>query len=683
MIHWPSDKTTIGHLRLRSSGLDPLTAQLRVARALNTLSPHPTGLNPAAILCIRSLRDPKPGALRLQRGDARPSPEWECALAAAIDQLARRAARPIQDAVPANAEAVLFADHSELLACLACDWLSGDLSRWWWRSLFRTADVARAVFAAWLDKVEYAPLALHHLAMRQQATAFVRMLSEETARQMRHALVQAFGLYALHSTLDKAQDHMLTAASDARASTQTMEAELRAPSGPPWLHWISAAGAAELNVEQHCLLGIGLMLHHAPTIVRTAAFARAVDEWRQALDIIPDLPFIKASVDRPALISTLRQTQPGQVDAQPTQVTLQPRTAVQPTVLAQQNVAADPMAYEDIQTDQAFKTDAIETYTPDHPIDLDATPRQRLALRFDRPHELAASAESTSVLSANALSPIAPEVDRQETTRLAPTSQIQASSEPGVMVLTDQVKSEFGGLWYLINLGLFLNLYGDFTTPLTPGLELPIWDFVALIGRELIGERLLADPIWALLARLAGRQEDDPPGFNFDAPGRWHIPPDWLSAFASRATCQWSFDGDRLRVQHPAGFCVMDMPIGETTHLDHEFVSGELEPYGDMLGELKESGITLPDSSSRTRLDRWLGWLMPYVRARLTRALGVSDDELPHRLCEQRARIAVAPTHLDVYFVLADLPIETRLAGLDRDPGWVPAAGRFIRYHYE
>jgi hypothetical protein len=83
-------------------------------------------------------------------------------------------------------------------------------------------------------------------------------------------------------------------------------------------------------------------------------------------------------------------------------------------------------------------------------------------------------------------------------------------------------------------------------------------------------------------------------------------------------------------------------------------------------------------------LQRWLGWLMPYVRARLARALGlVSPAELGQLLCARAARVFVTAARLDVNLALAELPIAVRLAGLDRDPGWVPAAGRFIAFHFE
>lgn len=75
---------------------------------------------------------------------------------------------------------------------------------------------------------------------------------------------------------------------------------------------------------------------------------------------------------------------------------------------------------------------------------------------------------------------------------------------------------------------------------------------------------------------------------------------------------------------------------------------------------------------------------MPYLRSRLGRALGCGDAaDLPRMLCRQKARVSATAAHVDVFFALDRHPIEIRLAGLDRDPGWVPAAGRCIAFHYE
>jgi hypothetical protein len=37
---------------------------------------------------------------------------------------------------------------------------------------------------------------------------------------------------------------------------------------------------------------------------------------------------------------------------------------------------------------------------------------------------------------------------------------------------------------------------------------------------------------------------------------------------------------------------------------------------------------------------------------------------------------------IDVHMDLAGLPLPVRLAGLDRDPGWIPAAGCDVRFQF-
>ena len=83
-------------------------------------------------------------------------------------------------------------------------------------------------------------------------------------------------------------------------------------------------------------------------------------------------------------------------------------------------------------------------------------------------------------------------------------------------------------------------------------------------------------------------------------------------------------------------------------------------------------------------LARWVGWIGAYLRARLGAALDAPDPpSLSRRLLEHRAAVHVTPSHVDVVLALAELPIEVRLAGLDRTPGWIPAAGRHLALHFE
>jgi hypothetical protein len=98
--------------------------------------------------------------------------------------------------------------------------------------------------------------------------------------------------------------------------------------------------------------------------------------------------------------------------------------------------------------------------------------------------------------------------------------------------------------------------------------------------------------------------------------------------------------------------------------------------------ELNRTSFTF--SRNGGSLEQWLDWVTPYIRARLRRAFGNPNGFDPALvLCAQRASILLTEVHLDIFFALSEHPVDIRLAGLDRDPGWVPAAGRFVRFHYQ
>jgi hypothetical protein len=241
------------------------------------------------------------------------------------------------------------------------------------------------------------------------------------------------------------------------------------------------------------------------------------------------------------------------------------------------------------------------------------------------------------------------------------------------------VDTGLGGLFYLVNLGQGLGLYGDFTTPAAPGIGLDLWDFVTLLGRRLLGRPVQSDPVWELLAGLAGRAATEPPGRGFDPPRAWRVPDDWLGPFEPAGEWRWSAAGGRLRLQHPAGFAVLDVPRNDRAASDQ--LRQELETVGVPEGPplLRRSLPPLPAGPLR----RWVALLGAYARARLSRALGHPPERVGEVLLRHRARVFVTLVHVDVALSLAELPIEIRLAGLDRDPGWVPAAGRVVAFRFD
>lgn len=102
-----------------------------------------------------------------------------------------------------------------------------------------------------------------------------------------------------------------------------------------------------------------------------------------------------------------------------------------------------------------------------------------------------------------------------------------------------------------------------------------------------------------------------------------------------------------------------------------------MQPYSAEASAIEEDdGIP-----ARSPLARWTGWIAGYLRARLMRALGREDAA--QLLCRIPARLRITLAHLHVFIRLDEHPIEIRLAGLDRDPGWIPAAGRYVAFHVD
>ena len=228
------------------------------------------------------------------------------------------------------------------------------------------------------------------------------------------------------------------------------------------------------------------------------------------------------------------------------------------------------------------------------------------------------------------------------------------------------VATSLGGVFHLVQVAQTLGFYGDFTSPVATGIRLGPWDFVTLVARGLdVGSG--RDPVWRLLADLQGRDPARPPGVGFRPPRAWRMPRAWLRPVDAPGPWRWRDDGPRSALLHPTGFVVAE---GASLDREHECaryavarcLDADPAPYG---GPAR---------------DRWVAHLTAYLRVRLAVALGVSPSRAGRTLCRRPASVYVTPTRVDVVSELAELPIEVRRAGLDRDLGFVPAAGRSVGF---
>ena len=597
---------TVNRLLIRSR-MDPVTARLRASALLDESALQPPALPPAAILCIRRLTDPRPGAIALDfihrvHSTGLPPRAWNDAVADRIAALARQAKRPGHGEATADAEAVVFADRAELLACLAADWCTGRLAAvWWWRALLQDVGDARVVLRAWLETPAYIAAAIDELASRGAATTFVERLCGADTNALLDAVVIQHGLTSLAPALElleRPDRSRSEAPRDSRVGDPVAIPDRPAPtlerSQPaPWTRWVPESQPQRLRAEQQCLLGIALMTRRAPTIVRTARFAAEVERWcidttraAPATGLTSDAVSAAARGDDSVARDPIRHVQ-DEAPAPPLGAQARSRA----TGWSGGGTASDAEQPRQPRPDSESESPApsIEQQVARglgvSPDDRDASITRVGELSAD--HSVAGSTPTSSTAHA------------RETLAVSGESAESNASEHVAHVYPASIETGVGGVFYLINVALCLGWYGDFTTPLQPGLDLSIWDFLTLMGRRLTPSRFRRDALWGLLAELTG---------------------------------------------------------------------------------VKDRNGGMDKKSAKD----WMRRLLPPLRARFALALpGLDQKDVGALVCVHRARVVTSPTHVDVMFSLAELPIEVRLSGLDRDPGWVPAADRVIAFHYE
>jgi hypothetical protein len=259
----------VGTLRVRAGGAAlgrDVTARLRAEALLAALDLPPPGLADRAVLVVR--RAEWPAGRRLA-----------ATAQASLDELRRTAVRPARSpARAAGADAVLFADDAELVACLTSDALAGQLTRWYWRRLGPpgAGRVGAVLAAAWTERVRWLPAALACLPAGAAARA-VSTLTAAEAASVRRALVAEFAGWpgapgGARSPL-RGQPPGAVPAGPGQPGT----APPGGAPGAPWRDWLAVSWP--LSPEQEALLGVAAALYAQPARARRLAFLADVDAW--------------------------------------------------------------------------------------------------------------------------------------------------------------------------------------------------------------------------------------------------------------------------------------------------------------------------------------------------------------------------------------------------------------------
>src|SRR2546421_12668396 len=264
---------------------------------------------------------------------------------------------------------------------------------------------------------------------------------------------------------------------------------------------------------------------------------------------------------------------------------------------------------------------------------------------------------------------------------------------------TDGVTTSLGGVMYLINLMLWLKLPLSWDDDGIFAEHFGGWAIVEALARGLLGdahERYAADPLWIALALLDRREV----GTLIGERGIWvgderafRLPAAWLQRFGSS---EWLalVRGERLLLVDEVGaYLIADVPLGGRSFM--EAAHAEVEAYvarglsitwrlGGLvpLPALHASLAAYVGEDARWWLERVLGFVR-YVLARALREASADPERLASLLLCKYGRLLVSRTHVDLHMSMEEISLPIRLAGLDRDPGWVPDLARIVYFHFD
>jgi hypothetical protein len=610
-------------------------------RWLADCEPARHGLPPEAIVVVR----------RLQA-------RWaEVVHADAAQRYARLAAVLAGAGRPAlgtgSAEAVWFADEAELLACLARDAAAGALAAcWWWPLLLRDCAPGTAR-AAWLRAPQCVPRALQRLG-----SALAGRWLASWPGPVREALLA--GLVRTFIVAPAVRAHVLQHG----------------------LHGPEAARTGSIAYPP--AQGLQRLCDTLLTDPRSAAGGECLERWAREDAAAPSI----APVQEGGATSSVAPAQGDQVAGVPAGV---PRPGLDQEARPGPLRHGAPSPGGEAASRGPQSSMSFMSFMSSRPPAGTVVPDRTAAPAAPAPQDvpLAAIDGSRPDAQEQRSRPEAAPPGR----RLRPGAQIQYAgpnqqagpdlqAEPLPLPLAClpepalELDTASGGVFFLLNAALQLGLYGDFTQPLYRGLDASPWRFLRLAASALGAPVPATDGLADWLAR---RGADDN---RRRAP--WHCPPSWLEPFAD-APGAWHaiLDQGLLRLRHPAGFDLLREAAGASCNAR---IAAELERLGVAPGQLRCSGVQVarPSAPRRAPRDPWaLMW--PLLRARLALALDLPPRPqrlLADTLLRLPARLHDAGERVELHFSLDALPLAVRLSGLDRDPGWIPAAACDVRFYF-
>ena len=224
--------------------------------------------------------------------------------------------------------------------------------------------------------------------------------------------------------------------------------------------------------------------------------------------------------------------------------------------------------------------------------------------------------------------------------------------------------SNYCGLMFLINPLIQLGFCRDFGLVTDDALDLSPFATIDALGRHWFGNKFQSDPVHGLLSK-----SHQPAGYN----KAFALPRPQIFDFAG-VELKLVRDRRRLTIWHRDGAPLRDMPAA--TPRRKVRAAAKLLGSGKLPGRgvRAQKGLRLPQSSAR----RWTAALARLLEWRLATAIMGYPVQI-RQLCLPGS-FAIREGKINVEIALDNLPFAVRIAGLDRDPGWLMKEGRSLAF---
>lgn len=600
--------------------------RLRLAHLLERVETRPPGRPPSAILLVRSL-GPLPGGSELGPLSGPGSGRLVVALQSRLNECWAKAVRPRMGQVPPGTEALWFLDEAEFLAFLSL----GRRERWWWEALPEPG----GLFPLLSNSPEALPGALLRLVEWGEAGRVLGQLALPEARRLLEVLRTTFRL----------------------SGSLTLPSGVAGAAPAPWEpDGLTPALLQRLGPERGWLLRTAVAVARAPGALRggsaaaLAVQAPAREEAHSAARVQPVAapPVHEGTAEtHSAALSVTDEVIPSRIRRGTKQVlrSAEPETFTGPFVT---NRPSD-LHQETVDPPPVHPSALIASVGPE-PVEGGPVAVERSASRAE-----ATSAEPSPRLLRQEGTPLSEEVaaaDQAEapSTEAVPGGRTVAEpaeehARPTPLVSSvpvypttpnlnpeEPLQTGLGGVLYLLNLLARHELpeRDEATWGLASGLGLT--GLLRVLAGPLLPEAE-RDPLWAILASLEGFDLEQPLGATMLIP----VQP-------------------------------TDTAVGVPTF------SPWFSPTGEALQEVLSQPLT-------RALQAWMRQHLPPLLSDLAGAIGAPPDQLAPYL-QIRGRLWLTETHLDLELSIEEIRLPIRLAGLDANPGWVPALRRVVSFHF-